>query len=219
MGLKFLDSLKQAKDKTYVHEGACGVRANGTKTGQWTTNCSALHDTARQGERLCKLCLPRQTTDSALCRTSYQTTTSSRSYHWRWTPSRYAHKLSGCWKIHMDTYCTTHVHGYPAQPTSANRTVAAAVAAPGSALTQSSILTSTDRTNSTMANTHPSPKSRATASDSSITQKHTMIRSRLSTRTLSDCARQPPTGWLSTTLHTGTAIMLQLLRLYQERRI
>lgn len=34
MGLKFLDSLKQAKDKTYVHERACGVRASGTNTGR-----------------------------------------------------------------------------------------------------------------------------------------------------------------------------------------
>lgn len=34
MGLKFLDSLKQAKDKTYVHERACGVRASRTNTGR-----------------------------------------------------------------------------------------------------------------------------------------------------------------------------------------
>jgi hypothetical protein len=50
MGLKFLDSLKQAKDKTYVHEGACAVRESGTDAGQWTTYCCALHDTAEQGE-------------------------------------------------------------------------------------------------------------------------------------------------------------------------
>lgn len=52
MGLKFLDSLKQAKDKTYVHGGACAVRESGTDAGQWTTYCCALHDAAEQGEYL-----------------------------------------------------------------------------------------------------------------------------------------------------------------------
>lgn len=98
-------------------------------------------------------------------------------------------------------------------------TAITAVTAPRSAVAQNSMLTSSDRTNSTMVNTHPSPRSRATANDSSTTQKHTTTKSQSSMRTPSDYARQPQTGWSSTILHTETATMSLLLLLCQERKM
>ena len=48
LGLKFLDSLKQAKDKTYVHLGTHFVVEEGkTNSGQRTAYCGTLHDSPR----------------------------------------------------------------------------------------------------------------------------------------------------------------------------